>query len=237
MYSITSYYFIDKKLPITLLFLHGWGCNFQYMLPIAKSVSNANALVIDLPGFGDNESFLTPKSINQFVEIILYFLNENHFKIDGIIGHSFGGKLAVLLANSLNVHFLLLFAPSIYNSRRSFLYYLKVFTYKIIKKIKFLKRLLPYFGSKDYRALNPVMKKTMSNVINENITNELKALTIPILLIFGKKDKITPLYLSRKIIKNAKDASLIRVEGDHFAYLYNVGLITKMIESMVNSTC
>jgi len=237
MYSITSYYFIDKKLPNTLLFLHGWGCNMQYMDPIAKPLSNANALIIDLPGFGNNESFTTPLSIRQFVDIIIRFLNEKHFQIDGVVGHSFGGKLAVLLANYLNIHFLILLSPSIYNSRRSPLYYFKVFTYKIIKRIKFLKGLLPYFGSKDYRCLNPIMKKTMSNVINENITNELKALTIPILLIFGKKDKITPMYLSKKIIKNAKDASLIRVEGDHFAYLYNVGLITKIIESMVNSTC
>lgn len=237
MYSITSYYFIDKKLPNTLLFLHGWGCNYQYMLPIAQQISNANSLVLDLPGFGKNDILQSPLSLNEFANIIIQFLKEKNFNISLIIGHSFGGKLSILLANQLNIKSLVLLSPSIYNSRRTIFYYLKIFIYKLIKKIKILNFLIPFFGSKDYKSLTPVMKKTMINVINEDITIQLKNLNIPILVIFGKKDKITPTYLGKKIVKNAKDASLILVEGNHFAYLYNVNIISMIIESMVKSSC
>lgn len=233
MYLITSYCFIDKKLPKTILFLHGWGCNLSYLMPLANLADYANSLIIDLPGFGDNLTFDVPKNIHDFVEIICNFIIENDFKIDYIVGHSFGGKLAVLLAKRLKINGLLLLAPSIYNSHRGLKYYLKVYTYKLLKKLNIFKNLWPLFGSKDYKALPPIMKKTMSYVINENIEKDLKELDIPIILFFGDKDQTTPKYIGRKIVKKAKDATLFLIPGDHFAYLNNLFYINLVLESLV----
>ena len=92
-------------------------------------------------------------------------------------------------------------------------------------------------GSKDYKSLNPIMKKSMSNIINESVENYVKKILVPTILLFGDKDKITPSYLGRKIKRKIKDCELIILKGNHFAYLYNQKQVISIIESLVESTC
>ena len=92
-------------------------------------------------------------------------------------------------------------------------------------------------GSQDYKSLNPIMKKTMSNIVNESVKEDIKKINVPTILLFGNKDKITPIYLAKKIKKNIKDCELIILNGNHFAYLYNKTKVIKIIESLVDSTC
>ena len=61
----------------------------------------------------------------------------------------------------------------------------------------------------------------MSFIINESIDNQVKKINIPTILLFGNKDKITPIYLAKKIKRKIKDCELIVLNGNHFAYLYN----------------
>lgn len=92
-------------------------------------------------------------------------------------------------------------------------------------------------GSNDYKSLSPVMKKSMSFIINESIDNQVKKINIPTILLFGNKDKITPIYLAKKIKRKIKDCELIVLNGNHFAYLYNKKQVIGIIESLVDSTC
>ena len=233
MYKITSFKYINNNKNKTILFLHGWGCSLKYMLPIAD-ISYANSLIIDLPGFNNNESLTYPLAFEDYVNVILSFLKENNYKIDVIVGHSFGGKLAISLANKLDISSLILIAPSTFNKKRGLFYYLKIYTYKIFKKIKYLHKFLHLFGSEDYKSLSPVMKKTMSNVINYNVLSHLKNIAIPVLIIQGENDKITPFYIAKKTKKHLLDSELITIKGGHFAYLSNQYMVKKIIESMVN---
>ena len=91
-------------------------------------------------------------------------------------------------------------------------------------------------GSNDYKNLTPIMKKTMSNIINESVSDDLKSIKIPTLLLYGNKDKITPLYIARKTKRIIKDSELIVLKGNHFAYLYNKHKVIRIIESLVSST-
>ena len=78
------------------------------------------------------------------------------------------------LTKRLNIKHLFLFAPSIFNKPRLLSYYIKVYLYKLIKRIKPNSKLLKYFGSKDYKSLNNIMKATMSNVINYDLSKLIK---------------------------------------------------------------
>ena len=233
MYKITSFKYIDNNKYKTILYLHGWGCSLNYMNMISN-INNTNSLLIDLPGFGKNDDLSEPFSFEDYIKCILTFLKENNYKIDIIVGHSFGGKLAVALANKLNLSSLILLAPSTFNKKRGVFYYLKIYTYKLFKKINFLHKYLHLFGSKDYKELKPIMKKTMSNVINYDVSNYLKNIKIPVVIIQGNKDKITPLYIAKKTKKHLYDCEIISIDGNHFAYITNANLISSIIESMVN---
>lgn len=219
----------------TILFLHGWGCNKNYFLSIANKISFANIIIPDLPGFGDNSALTTTFTLSKFVDSLVFFLEKKKIKPNIIVGHSFGGKLSVLLEKKYKIDFILLLAPSILNKKRHINYYIKILTYKILKRFKALKKITERMGSEDYRSLNGVMKKTMSNVINEKCIGEYKKIKVPILLVFGKNDKITPVYLGKKLNKSNKIAALITVEGDHFFYIKNESLIIMLIEEMMKN--
>lgn len=233
MYNITSFEYIDNHKQNTILFLHGWGCNKTYMYPLAHNIKNSNCLLIDLPGFKDNNLFDKPKSFEEIAFIILEFVNKNNFKINYIVGHSFGGKLALFLSLYLKPKHLFLLSASTFNKKRYLNYYLKVWFYKIIKHFKIFQQISIKLGSKDYKELTPIMKKTMSNVINYKMKKTLKQLSVPTTLIYGKNDKITPLYIARKTRKILKDCNIIEINGDHFAYINNCFYIVKIIESVV----
>lgn len=235
MTNILSYKFIDNHSENTILFLHGWGCNKQYMFPLSHS-NNYNSLIIDLPGFGDNPKLSYPYHLNDFVEDILLFINTSNLKINYIVGHSFGGKLACRLSNFIKIKGLILISASSFHKIRGPLYYIKVLLYKLIKKFRLFKKITNKMGSKDYKDLSPIMKKTMSNIINEPITKDIKKIIVPTILLYGNNDKITPLCIAKKTKKHIKDCELIILKGNHFAYLYNKTQVIKIIESLVSST-
>lgn len=233
MHRITSYRYINNYKDKTILFLHGWGCNYTYFTNIANKIDNANCLLIDLLNFGESITIDEPLTFNDYIDSIVNFLKEKQIKIDIIVGHSFGGKIAIYLTKYIDTSCLILFAPSIYNKRRGLKYYSKILFYKIIKKVKCFKKYLNNFGSDDYKSLSGPMKKTMSNIVNFNVDEQVKNYSNPILLIFGNNDNITPLYLAKRIKKRAKNAYLFKIEGDHFAFLNNSLFSLNIIKTMV----
>ena len=115
MYTIN---YIHKIINInykTILFLHGWGCDKSYFRQTTEIIDYANTIVIDLPGFGENEALKKPYEIENYVNEINNFLSLNNYHPDIIVGHSFGGKLAVFLAEKTKVNYLVLLSPSIIN--------------------------------------------------------------------------------------------------------------------------
>ena len=73
----------------------------------------------------------------------------------------------------------------------------------------------------------------MSNIINFNVDEQVKKYNNPMILVFGINDKITPIYLAKKIKRRAKDAYLFKIDGDHFAFLNNNLFSLNVIKAMV----
>ena len=236
MTETLSHTFINNNSKNTILFLHGWGCNQSYMYALSES-KLYNSLIIDLPGFGKNKELNTPDQIDDFIEEILLFVNNFPYKITHIVSHSFGGKLTCRLYKFIKIKGIILIAPSIFHKTRGPKYYIKVMLYKIIKHIKLFKKTRNKMGSEDYVNLPPLMKKTMSNIINESVVKDVCKIDVPTIILTGNKDKITPIYLAKKAKKCIKDCEIIIQEGNHFAFLYNKFQTIRIIESLVSQTC
>ena len=157
--------YLDNRLanaPI-LVFLHGWGADKDNLRGIYQELTNEYRIIsFDLPGFG--ESTRPPETCGShwYAEEIAATLREievNHFSI---VGHSFGGKIATLIAAAYphNVQKLVLIGASILKPRRSFFYYWQIYTYKTAKlllsfhprKEKLIEQLRAKRGSEDYRS-------------------------------------------------------------------------------------
>jgi pimeloyl-ACP methyl ester carboxylesterase len=81
-------------------------------------------------------------------------------------------------------------------------------------------RLAARFGSSDYKALSPGMRKTFNLLVNEDIRSCLSRITSPVLLIWGDLDAETPLWMAREMEREIPGASLEVLSGcGHFVYL------------------
>ena len=83
----------------TILILHGWGANKELMSGVfASKFSDFNQIYIDLPGFGKSSQPARPLNSYDYAKIVREFLADLGVKPRFILGHSFGGKVATLLA-------------------------------------------------------------------------------------------------------------------------------------------
>jgi len=84
----------------TMLLLHGFGLNKNYMLPPAKELSGSYRLIIpDLPAFGDNRAVAGEEySIKSQARRLHGFLDKLQLKKIHILGLSMGGSIALQYA-------------------------------------------------------------------------------------------------------------------------------------------
>ena len=93
-----SYKIVDNKRDSWVLFLHGWGATKELMeSAFGTRFKSLNHLYVDLPGFGgsDNDFVLNTE---LYARIMQQFLTSLKIAPKIIIAHSFGGKVATLLA-------------------------------------------------------------------------------------------------------------------------------------------
>jgi pimeloyl-ACP methyl ester carboxylesterase len=87
---------------------------------------------------------------------------------------------------------------------------------KIFTKSKKIEKILyKILREKDYYNSSPTLKKTMSNVLNDSIKNDLEKITIPTLTIWGQKDDHTPLYFTQIIRLKVKNL-IVKIIPDAF---------------------
>ena len=64
------------------------------------------------------------------------------------------------------------------------------------------------------------MRQSYTKIVNTHQDGELDAIKNKTLIIFGKEDKSTPLYMAKKLNQKIKNSKLIIIEGaGHFAFI------------------
>lgn len=218
-----NYINYGKNNADTIVYLHGWGQNIDMMKPIADPFSDDfNIVIIDLPGFGLSDE---PKSIwtlYDYVECIKYILDE--LKIDNpiLIGHSFGGKISLLYSSKYNVKKLVLLASPYRKEIKK--ESLKLKTLKALKKVPGINKLegfaKKHIGSTDYKNASDTMRKILVEHVNLDITDEVKKIKCPTLIIWGTNDTEVSLECAYELEKMIEDAGVVVYDNcTHYAYL------------------
>ncbi|MDT7868410.1 MAG: alpha/beta hydrolase [Candidatus Pacebacteria bacterium] len=232
----------------TLVILHGWGSSKKSFEPLLNYLDKKiDVILFDLPGFGE-----TPIERPYTLEDYLIFLNEHleselHLrKIEKMIllGHSFGGALALFYTfkNPEKVEKLLLYNAAILRPNTfkiRFLNFLSKISKPFLKILPsklvfFLKKVFYKFVVKsyDYFLADEVLKKTLAN-IRKDLREEAKMIKNKTYLLWGKKDKITPLkhgIFLEKIMPNAK---LIVFDGEHSFHKENPEEFAKILNKII----
>ncbi len=220
-----------------IVFLHGWGTNINFMLPIVekfKKDEDYSFLLIDFPPFGKSTEPISPWELTDYVSIVESLIEEENFQTITIIGHSFGGRVAIKIASMKNIKIdnLILLSSAGIKPKFSIRTEINVLKYKFYKKIGSKK--VGQFGSKDYKILSPIMKKTFNNIIKENLNKDCEKIESKTLIISGKKDKETPFYMAKVLNKKICGSRLIAIKnGGHFAYIDYLNSIFPVMHAFI----
>ncbi|HHU59591.1 TPA: alpha/beta hydrolase [bacterium] len=215
-----------------IVFLHGWGQSKESMLPLINNLKKKYCcIVVDLPGFGDSK-LGNQVSINDYAKSLNDLLESLELEPSIIVGHSFGGKVAMeYYLTYRRLKAVVFIASPLIKGRRGIKYYYKVYKYKLLKKLGLIKG--NKHGSEDYKNAEPNLKRVLVKSVNTFYKEDLKKVTIPVLLLWGKKDKVTPYKMALKIRKRLKNNKLDTLNGGHFAYLENIDYSRLSLQSFV----
>ena len=196
-----EYKLIVGKNP-TIVFLHGWGTSGECFKSIVDNLNTDNQiLILDFFGFGKSDEPYDYFDTYEYSYSIFLLLKKLNIDEIVLIGHSFGGRISIILSSifGLKIKGLILTSSAGIN-RFSLIKWVKIKWYKILKKlsskIMFINNFLPS-GSDDYKILSSLMKKIFIRIINQDLKYLLNKIKIKTLLVWDKYDNITPYYICR----------------------------------------
>ena len=238
-----------------VLFLHGWGCSAQMMESMQKTLSaKMRTAAIDFPGHGKMGKASPPPrpwGVPDYMEMTAAIIRHLGLAPCDIVSHSFGARVAILLAATYPelVGRMVLTGAAGVKKPASGKASTKTKVYKTLRGAMNLmekthlfgdlpekgrEALVHKFGSADYKALTPEMRKTFNKVIAQDLTQELPKIRASTLLFWGEEDTETPLWMAKVMEEKIPDAGLV-VEGGagHFAYLERNPVFLRVVRSFL----
>ena len=219
-----------------ILLLHGWGQNIEMMKPVGDNFSNrCRITILDFPGFGESDEPKEEWTLSDYSDMLEKFIKKVGIVKPIIIGHSFGGRVAIKYSSNHPIEKLILFGSPCVRSQKELSLFVKML--KGIKKLPGMNKLgeymKKYIGSRDYKAASPIMRQTLVNVVNEDLSERAKEIEEPTLLIWGEYDEEAPVEDARLLEGLLMDAALIVLPGTHYAYLENLPRVVSILDSFI----
>ncbi|MGQ9889775.1 MAG: alpha/beta fold hydrolase [Aggregatilineales bacterium] len=239
-----------------VVMLHGWRANMQCVEPLARRLSPLGYRVytLDLPGFGATPPPPVPWSVHDYARFVLAFFDHHELDRVFLFGHSFGGRLGLVLgadhpsrlikialSNSAGVRKPPSRADRLRRSLYRATYRATLSTPRAARLRRLAERLSDWYrnryGSADYRAAQGVMRETFVRVVSEDLLPYAARVSVPTLLFWGDRDDVTPLWQGRLLEQTIPDAGLVLWEGaGHYSYLDRLGDTARVMDHFFTDT-
>ncbi len=200
-----------------IFILHGWAVdpqNEKKWLPCMQELRDRGFSPVFLPIPGLTVPLHEVWTLDDYVTWLEQQLKGKRDVI--LMGHSFGGQIAIRYTrtHSRQIKQLILIDASgqIDTTAKAVLKRAIFGTLAKIagplKKSETARRLLySLIRERDYQQASPQLRKTMSNVIQEDVTAEAAQITLPTLIIWGQLDVVTPLWMGEKYHRLMKNST------------------------------
>jgi pimeloyl-ACP methyl ester carboxylesterase len=195
--------------PPRVLALHGWARRGN---DFSRSLADFDALAVDLPGFGATPAPSEVIGAEGYADLVVPVLDA--FDTPPlVVGHSFGGRVAVCLAamHPERVGALVISGSPLLRlgpSRKPSL------GYRLLRSLhraglvsdQRMEELRQSRGSDDYRAATGVMRDVLVKVINEEYRAQLEQLSSRVVLLWGAEDRDVPVAVAEEALRVIRQA-------------------------------
>lgn len=193
--------------PVRVIWLHGWARRGQDFSAVAKELAERGvaSVALDLPGFGVSPPPAQAGGARDYAAWVLATLSDIGDGPFVLVGHSFGGRVAcVLAARHPDVvrSLVLTGVPLVRTSsqRRS------PFAYRTLRWLhargvvneQRMESARQKYGSSDYRHAIGVMRDVLVISVNESYEDDLARLDVPVTLLWGDEDQEVPLEVATR---------------------------------------
>ncbi len=217
------------KHPVVVL--HGWGLSAARFDGLKKELKKEGFTVHipDFPGFGDSAMPSKPLHLTDYAIFLDEYLKTQKLKEPIIIGHSFGGRVALVHEKLYpgKIFALVLtgtpgFTPVAKRKLMLFIAIAKagklVLSLPILNLVQEkIRRWYYYFvGAREYFRAEGSMRETFKNVVRQDLAESMESVHVPTLLLWGENDIITPVWIAQKMKTRIPGATLTVIpDVDH----------------------
>ena len=215
-----------------VIFLHGWRSNKEVWGKIVTSDKlkvTSLCYAIDLPGFGKSQIPKQEMRVGDYAEVVKEFIKKLELKNVCLVGHSFGGRVGIKLAAKYpqTISKLVLVDAAGFAMDQNKKTQMNSAA-KIVKPFfkpafmqSFRKKIYKAIGSEDYVA-TPELQKTFVNITSEDLSEDMKNIKCPTLIITGAGDLDTPVEFGKRMNSLIQDSKFVILpKAGHFSFLDN----------------
>ncbi len=196
-----------------ILFLHGWGGDLRSFAGIYSEVCGWGFKAVNL----SFPPVVPPQwGVYDYAAYVHAFLKLKGIRDPVIVGHSFGGRVGIILASQGVCSKLVLVDSAGARPKFSLAKKIKIARYK--RRVK-LGKPLDGFGSIDYNNVGKEMRGVFVRIVNTHLDKLLPYIKCPTLVFWGERDKDTPPYMARRIARKVKRCELVMTDGGHYSYI------------------
>lgn len=203
-----------------IIILHGWAYSTEKWEPFIKELEKKFEVeMLKIPGL--TAPLDEVWNIENYVEWLNQIISKEKGKVI-LLGHSNGGRISLVFASKYpeKVEKLILIdSAGIYHNELPIR--LKRLIFSVIAKAgarftkseKFRKVLYKFAREDDYKKANPIVAQTMVNLLKVDCSQMLKNIRIKTLIIWGGRDKITPLSDAKIMNDKIENSKLEIING------------------------
>jgi len=237
----------------TIVLVHGLGASAERWTQAIPYLSKDYHLIIpDLIGFGYSDKPIADYTPDFFADFLRKFLDANGIEKPNIIGSSLGGQVtAEYTCTNTNIEKLILVSPSgvMKQSTPALDAYIMAALYPNEENAKNAFELMEGSGGDiDKEIVEGFVERMklpnakmafMSTILGlknaEIISNRLKTIDIPTLIIWGEKDNVIPIQNADGFVSFIKDCRFRRMDGcGHTPYVQDPENFSKIVLEFLN---
>ena len=181
-----TYAQVNSENP-NICFLHGWGGESNDWKNISKEFE---CIAIDIPGFGKSVPFELSGSPEFYAEYLVELIPDS---VEVIVGHSFGGVIAVHLSQLKNYKKIVVIGSPLIRSPLQSNPFSLFNLFKFLNKLNIIsdqrmEKIKKNYGSDDYKNANKYLRDTLVMAVNDDLVQILPKIDTHVDLIYGEYD-------------------------------------------------